>query len=120
MNEPTDKGQTKQPDKQQLQFLRGKARAFERSGMLESAAQVHSDIEAIQFPEQSHRNAASAKTRKEEARAEQLRVKKKAAQAKEEAQAASPVVEVGGIDALMASTPATARGNDLYWFPRYV
>ncbi|MGP5319125.1 hypothetical protein ACTXMB_14435 [Arthrobacter rhombi] len=120
MNQPPADDQAKQPDKQQLQFLRGRARAFERSGMLESAAHVRSDIEALQDPEQPHRNAAAAKARQEEARTEQIRAQQETAQDEEAAQDASPMVEVGGIDALMASTPATARENDLYWFPRYV
>lgn len=119
MNESTVEDQAIQPDQLELQLLRGRARAFERAGMLERAT-LHSDIEAIQFPDQARCNAVSAKARKLEARAEQPGVKQEAAQAKEEVQAASPVVEVGGVDAVMASTPATARGNDLYWFPRYV
>lgn len=134
MNQPPADDQAKQPDKQQLQFLRGRARAFERSGMLESAAHVRSDIEALQVPEQSHRNAAAAKARQEEARAEQLRVKQEADEAKEAVQAtsrraaqvkeaesvASLKIEEDGSDALMAGTGATERENDLYWFPRYV
>lgn len=120
MNEPTVQDPAKQPDQLELQFLRGRARAFERSGLLESAAQVHSGIEALQFPEQVHRNATVAQARNEEACAEQIRAQQETAQDEEAAQAASLVVEVGGIDALMASSPATARENDLYWFPRYV
>ncbi|MGP5073721.1 hypothetical protein [Arthrobacter rhombi] len=86
MNQPPVQDPAKQPDQLELQFLRGRARAFERSGMLENAAQVHSDIEALQFPEQVHRNATVAKASQEEAREEQLGMKQEADKAKEAAQ----------------------------------
>ncbi|MGP5165452.1 hypothetical protein [Arthrobacter rhombi] len=113
MNQPTAADQAKQPDKQQLQFLRGRARAFERSGMLESADQIHSEIEALQFPAQTHRNAAAAKAKLEEARAEQLRMKQEADQTKEKAQTASPVVEAGGIDAFSWPAPPSLLGKTI-------